>query len=161
MASRAPLEDPDTRDIGRAWRELRRAGGREPLRSYFYGRGGAVLEVGQADTLDLLAERGECRMADLADAMRVDASTATRAVDRLEGQALVERRRLESDGRVVVAALTDAGIVRQREMNARKLEVLTEVLGEFSGEDRAVLAELLRRFVDAVDRVGAGTISRA
>ena len=109
MVGRPPINDPDTRDIGRAWRELRRAGGREPLRSYFYGRGDDALEVGQADTLDLLAERGECRMADLADAMRVDASTATRAIDRLEAQALVERRRLETDGRVVVARLTDAG----------------------------------------------------
>src|SRR3954451_25371811 len=72
----------DEARIGAAWRELRRAS-TQALRPLLFGTGPDALELGQVGTLDLLALHGPVRMRDLAEALRVDASTATRAVARL------------------------------------------------------------------------------
>ena len=69
--------EEDAVRIGRAWRELRRGALSAEFRDRVYGAG---LDVGQADALELLVVGGGCRMAELAAALRVDASTATRAV---------------------------------------------------------------------------------
>jgi DNA-binding MarR family transcriptional regulator len=49
------------------------------------------------------------RMSDLASRVMIPASTLTRRLDRLVTDGLVERRRLETDSRVLLACLTKAG----------------------------------------------------
>ena len=61
------------------------------LRDHLFGAGEDALEPGQVDTLDLLVQQPAWRMTDLADALRVDPSTATRAVQRLVRAGLAER----------------------------------------------------------------------
>jgi DNA-binding MarR family transcriptional regulator len=56
-----------------------------------------------------LASRGPQRVADLAAALTVDRSTATRMCDRLVRKRLVARRRMTDDRRVVRISLTRAG----------------------------------------------------
>src|SRR6201994_3886472 len=56
-----------------------------------------------------LAARGPQRLADLADALRVDRSTATRMCDRLVRKRLVTRRRGSEDRRVVRVSLSAQG----------------------------------------------------
>ena len=87
------MSDPDevARRIGLAWRELRRGASMTVLREQFLGTGEDALEPGQMDTLDVLLSRESWRMGDLADALRVDPSTATRAVERLTRINLAER----------------------------------------------------------------------
>src|SRR5215210_2372965 len=94
------------RRVGTAWRELRRGAAMQRLRPLLYGDDPDSLDLGQVDTLDLLMERGECRMSDLAGALRVDASTATRAIDRLVTRGLVERSHPPEDRRTVVVQAT-------------------------------------------------------
>ena len=89
--------------IGTAWKELRRGAAMSILRDHMFGAGKDALEPGQVDTLDLLVQQPAWRMSDLADALRVDPSTATRAVQRLERSGLAERcpvgrRRPRRDG---------------------------------------------------------------
>jgi DNA-binding MarR family transcriptional regulator len=92
-------------------------------------------------------------MGDLAEALRVDPSTATRAIQRLEKLELAERTTLASDGRVVTVAVTSAGRARHNIITERRLKVMIKILSDFAPEDQAKLAQLLTQFVTSVDDV--------
>ena len=79
------------------------------LTNTFINSDAESIEQGQMDTLDLLALQPAWRMSELADALRVEPSTATRAVQRLVNAGLAERRQSTDDGRVVQVEITDAG----------------------------------------------------
>jgi len=136
--------------IGRSWVQIRRGAG-GALRDYLMGTGEEALEQGQMDSLDLLARRPSWRMSDLAEALRIDPSTATRAVQRLVTAGLAVRTPNEDDGRVVMVEITDAGRSRHADVNARRGLLMTHMLSAFTPEERPVLAEMLDRFVAAVD----------
>lgn len=140
------------RRIGRAWIEMRRGAGALALRAYLFGRE-TPLEQGQMDALDLLARRNDRPMKELAARLRVDPSTATRAVQRLEADGLVERFASPEDGRVVLVRITDDGARRHGDVAARRSTAMMHILSEFEPEDRAKLADLLERFVASVDGV--------
>jgi DNA-binding MarR family transcriptional regulator len=136
--------------IGRSWVQIRRGAG-GTLRDYLLGTGEEALEQGQMDSLDLLARRPSWRMSDLAEALRIDPSTATRAVQRLVSAGLAVRTPNEDDGRVVMVEITDAGRSRHADVNARRGLLMTHMLSAFTPEERPVLADMLDRFVAAVD----------
>jgi len=133
--------------IGVAVRELRR-GTAQDMRDRLYGD---VVDLAQADALEVLAMRRACKMSELAAELRVDASAATRTVRRLVDAGLVERSTPESDGRAVVVTLSDEGWRVCMELGARARTVMGEILDEFSQEEQEHLASLLERFVRAVD----------
>ena len=139
--------------IGNAWRELRRGAAGAALRSKLFGEGDSALDPGQVDTLDLLTEREHWRMGDLADALKVDPSTATRAVQRLEKLGLAERKALATDGRVVTVAVTPAGRDRHAIISERRMKAIIEILTDFTPAEQATMAELLDRFVVAIGNV--------
>lgn len=147
--------------IGVAWRELRRGASMGDFRAYLYGVGPDALDLGQVDTLDLLAQAESWRMRDLAAALRVDASTATRAVDRLVAFGLAERTRPASDARAVEVALTPAGRERHDALVQRRRQAMDRILATFAAEERAELADLLERLIAGVDafiaEVGPGS----
>ena len=137
--------------IGEAWRELRRGASMTRLKERFQSE--RSIEIGQLDALDLLVARGEAglRMGDLADALRVDASTATRAVDRLVQAGFAERTTDPEDGRRVLARVSDKGEALHRELAQGRRDMLERMLQGFSAEDRQRLADLMERFVHALD----------
>jgi DNA-binding MarR family transcriptional regulator len=137
--------------IGIAWTELRRASGMSSLREFLLGSGDDALEQGQVDTLDLLTTRPTWRMSDLAERLRVDPSTATRAVQRLVAVGLAERGTHDDDGRVVTVGITAAGRERHSVVVSRRFELMTHMMSAFSRREREVLADLLERFVAALD----------
>jgi len=148
------VNDPDTiRAIGWAWREVRRGAAGSALRGKLFGEGESALDPGQVDTLDLIVEREYWRMGDLAEALRVDPSTATRAIQRLEKLHLAERNTLVGDGRVVTVAVTPAGRSRHTIIAERRLKAIVEILSDFSPDEQTQFAELLERFVGAIDNV--------
>ncbi len=63
----------------------------------------------QYRALVALSEQGPCQLGDLAHAMGVGPSTATRMCDRLVRKGLIDRTRHEVDRREIVLSLTDAG----------------------------------------------------
>jgi DNA-binding MarR family transcriptional regulator len=133
--------------IGLAWRAMRRGASAAPLRDWLY----SGVEQGQMDTLDVLATQATWRMSEIAEALRVDPSTATRAVDRMEKLGFAERRPGKDDGRVVEVAITDTGRTIHREVATRRVELMTEVLSAYRKSELSVLADLLERFVTATD----------
>jgi DNA-binding MarR family transcriptional regulator len=160
MESSVDLHEREMYDIavriGASWVQIRRGASMGALREYLLGTGDEALEQGQMDSLDLLARQPSWRMSDLADALRIDPSTATRAVQRLVISGLAVRSAHDDDGRVVMVEITDAGRLRHADVNARRGQLMTHMLGAFAPEERPILADMLERFVSAVDEfVGA------
>lgn len=155
--SMVDLRDPDEADIAYrvalAWRELRRGAATSALRDHFYGADS--LEQGQIDTLDVLMTRPSWRMSELAEALHVDPSTATRAVQRLVNDGLAERRPCGNDGRVVLVAASAAGRKQHRAISKRRILALSRLLGAFDAAERRQLAHLLDRFVAELDALAA------
>src|SRR5687768_17535325 len=102
-----PSLGDDARRIGVAWRELRRGAAMNTLRPMMLGPYASVLDWGGLDTLDLLCQAEAHRMSELADVLRVDASTATRAIQRLVDMGFAERATDTSDRRSVVVRATE------------------------------------------------------
>jgi DNA-binding MarR family transcriptional regulator len=72
-------------------------------------------------------------------------------VQRLVGSGLAVRSTNDDDGRVVMVEITEAGRSRHADVNARRGQLMTHMLGAFTPEERPVLADMLERFVSAVD----------
>ena len=125
------------------------------FREQLLGTGTQALEPGQVDSLDLLVLRPAWRMTDLADALRVDPSTATRAVQRLVRANLARRVADPDDGRVVMVEATAEGRKRQQTIGRGRRAALSVMLSEFDRGEREQLAELMERFVTALDHFTA------
>ena len=147
--------EPEQREVaarvGRAWRELRRGASMSALMDYLFGKGDDSLESGQMDTLDLLVTRDAWRMGDLADGLRVDPSTATRAVQRLERVGLATRCVGTDDKRVVMVSATDRGRERHTEAMLRRMALIGQIMESYDEHEWRMLADLLERFVGALD----------
>jgi DNA-binding MarR family transcriptional regulator len=156
---RLDLRDPEQFDLavrfGMSWREMRRGAAAGALRDQLFGDGADALEAGQVDTLDLIVQRDEWRMSELAEALRVDPSTATRAVQRLVRSGLVERRTHVEDGRVVMVAATASGRSTFASLLKRRLNLVAVLLADFSPDEREQLTVLSARFVQAIDALVA------
>ena len=149
--SRNPPDREHARRIGRAWIELRRGAAASALRSYLFGTEKA-LEQGQMDALDLLTRR-ERPMKELAARLRVEPSTATRAVQRLEHDGLAERFTSPQDGRVVLVRITDEGRRRHDAVAERRSIAMMHILRVFAPRERAQLADRMDRLIDSIDDV--------
>jgi DNA-binding MarR family transcriptional regulator len=105
------------------------------------------------DVLDLLVQRTDWRMSELAVALRVDPSTVTRTLQRMEAAGLAQRRPpLSGDRRAVIVTPTTTGRERHAAVAARRATIITEILARFDGDDRSRLVELLERFIESADR---------
>jgi DNA-binding MarR family transcriptional regulator len=100
-----------------------------------------------------LATRGPQRVAELADVLGVERSTATRMCDRLVRKRLIHRRRDSRDRRAVQVALTADGCTLVDRVTHRRREEISRILGRLAPRDRAAVLRALRAFADA-----AGTV---
>ncbi len=126
------------------------------LIEHFFGVGEDALEIGQMDTLDLLVQQPRWRMGDLADALRVDPSTATRAVQRLEKFGLAHRSTGTDDKRVVMVSASDSGRARHAEAAARREELMQHIMSQYDPAEFEQLAVLMERFVQSLDAFVGG-----
>lgn len=141
--------------IGRAWRDLRRGATAGDIRDVIYGIGGSALDPGQMDALDLLVAVPSCRMSELAEHLRIDPSSATRAAQRLIKDNLAERVSHEGDGRVVAIAATERGRKIHEQVATRRREMLFDVLEGFEESEQHQFAEYLERFLHSIDLFAA------
>jgi DNA-binding MarR family transcriptional regulator len=146
-------DDPGRR-IALAWREMRRGSSTAQLRAQLTSPDGPSLEQAQLDALEILgSEQHGWRMTEFADAMRVEPSTATRAIDRLQRLGLAERSVDADDGRVVRVTLSTVGRRTQAQVRTRRAEWMERLLEPFTPAEREQLAGLLERFVNSIDRL--------
>ncbi len=96
---------------------------------------------------------GELRMSQVAETMLLSPSGASRLVDRLVADGLVERRACDSDGRAVHAQITERG--RERLAASRptyEAELRSAFTGQFSAAEYERLTELLLRLAPQCPR---------
>jgi DNA-binding MarR family transcriptional regulator len=103
--------------------------------------------------LIVLASRGPQRLADLATALAVDRSTATRMCDRLVRKHLVTRRRAQDDRRTVRVSLTPAGAELVAEVSRRRRAEIATIVERMPAADRDAVVVALRAFADAAGEV--------
>ena len=143
---------PDALRAAIAVREVRRATGTPRFRDSVFGELN-VLDIGQHDALEVIVSLDGARMSEVAQALRVDPSTATRAVARLETLGLVERRADPADGRSVVAVGTTEGVSLLERLRERGREALGRLYDRFDEDELSQLADLLERLVAGVDEL--------
>jgi DNA-binding MarR family transcriptional regulator len=97
-----------------------------------------------------LARSGPLSVAGLADQVGRDHTTISRQLAKLESLGLIARPVGGADRRVRAAALTRAGDKIVRAISAARRRLLSRALAKWTPEDRAALAKLNRRFVDAL-----------
>jgi DNA-binding MarR family transcriptional regulator len=136
-----------------AWRELRRGAGVSSLREHLYGSGDDALDPGQLDALEFVLQRGAWRMSELAAALYVDASTATRTIDRLVESGLVVRRPATEDARGIIVSATPKGRRQCARIQRGRTELMLTFLEDFDSDEAQVLATLMERLVASVNRV--------
>ena len=146
------IENTDKRpelQVAAALRDLRRAMAAANLRARVYGED---VDLRTIDTIDVLSAHGGLRVRELATALRVEQSTATRAVDRLEALGLAARADVEDDGRGVLVLLTAAGNDQHALFRRRRLELFERLLESFSRVEKERLVDSLDRLVAELDR---------
>jgi len=107
------------------------------------------LTLPQHKTLVVLAEQGPRHLADLAQALGVSPSTATRMCDRLVRKRLISRTRDEVDRREVDLALTNSGKALVDEISHRRKTEVRKLVGDVPKDERDRLISALRSVAEA------------
>ncbi|HET9721298.1 MAG TPA: MarR family transcriptional regulator [Solirubrobacteraceae bacterium] len=105
--------------------------------------------LAQHRVLSELAERGPQRVADLAEILNVDRSTATRMCDRLVRKQLVHRRRVSGDRRGVRIAVTSHGRDLVEAVADLRRDQASEMVRRLPDETREAALVALRAFAAA------------
>lgn len=111
------------------------------------------LSLPQYQLISALGDLSEARIGELAEAGGVAPPTATRMLDCLERDGIVERSPAPEDRRAVVVTLTSKGrklLQRKRAAVARKRRALFESL---SPEEREQAIALMDRLAEAIDEL--------
>jgi len=103
----------------------------------------------QFRTLVLLDARGRLSVAELADALGVVPSTASRMCDRLVTKGLIRRAASRSNRRQVMLNLSERGRALLAESTRQRKREIAELLSTISPTDQKRLARALRRLVEA------------
>lgn len=138
--------------LGWVWKEIRRGYANNAMRELIFESDKFSIEPGQFDTLEQLVFHESIRMGDLADALRIDPSTATRAVQRLIKDGLAEKMTHEGDGRVVFVGPTAHGQELYRWVVERRRNVVLAVMEELPENRRAEVVNALEEFSGAIDK---------
>lgn len=104
------------------------------------------VSISQYRALVLLASRGPQRPVDLAEALSIDPSTATRLCDRLVRKRLITRRRQEADRREVRLDLTPRGRRLVDSVTTRRRLEIEHVLEQVPAGERHGLARAFALF---------------
>jgi DNA-binding MarR family transcriptional regulator len=112
------------------------------------------ISMTQLHVLHLLDRHGEMAMSHLADMLDTSLSGATGLVDRIEERGYVERIRVPSDRRVVIARITDVGRQVLADVDTVQSEILERVLGRLDPGQLSRLAAAMSDLRTALDALG-------
>ncbi|MFH9861647.1 MarR family winged helix-turn-helix transcriptional regulator [Streptomyces sp. NPDC017202] len=100
--------------------------------------------------LNRLDKEGPMGVKALAASMGIDSSTVTRQVAPLVDTGLVKRTSHPEDGRAVVLQLSPRGLSRLDEVRSSRRQLMAELTGDWSPEEREAFCTLLTRFNTAL-----------
>lgn len=149
------------RQVGTAWREIRRGASAIRIKDMFYGAGPDGLDLALADALTVLCQSGPMRMGELAEALHITPASTTRAVNCLVDKGYAERVKDADDQRSIVVSATPDGTTRYLEIARRIQFGLVQILNEFDPDEQVLLADFLCRFVRSVETYVASEDARA
>jgi len=137
-------------DLTDAWRFIRRSSSAIVADAIADARRPG-LEAGDVDTLDQIAAvDGAAQMSDIAAGLRVDRSTATRAVGRLVAEGLADRTRDPSDARIIRVTLTAEGATLQEQLRESRLAFTMRLLEGFTSDEQQAIGRLLPMLANAI-----------
>jgi DNA-binding MarR family transcriptional regulator len=113
---------------------------------------GVNVERAGVVALATLADRGPLRLSELAAALQVDISTASRQVRKLEDAGLVDRTPDQLDRRASLLGLTEHGRASQGRLRAHWHRRMAHALDDFTPAEQAALAELVERLAAGLQR---------
>ena len=122
------------------------------------GLSGVEITLPQYRTLVILATRGPQRIVDLAGGLDVNASTASRMVDRLVRKKLVRRQRDEADRRAMTVGLTDKGSGLVSEATTHRRAEIQRILLDVPLAHRELLVEAMVAFAAAAGEPSGGDL---
>lgn len=114
---------------------------------------GVSLDRALFPLLVILGARGALGVAELADQVGRDHTTVSRQLAKLESLDLIERCESHADRRRKAARLTSGGKRVVQAITLARRRLLSKALANWSEADRAVLANLSRRFVDSLSEL--------
>ncbi len=114
---------------------------------------GEDVTLAQYRMLVVLAAHGPQRLVDVAAALGVDPSTATRMCDRLVRKSFISRRRASTDRRTVRVSIAPLGRDLVVEVTRNRRAELATILRRMSDQDRGEVLSALRAFGDAAGEV--------
>jgi DNA-binding MarR family transcriptional regulator len=115
----------------------------------------------QAETLQLIADRGAVSTSALASLLGIDPSTASRNLAGLQKAGLITRRKAMEDGRQTDVRLTPKGKRAAESANASSAQALSTVLEKINRGDRQKVVEALDALAKVMDGSGAKRSSSA
>ncbi len=105
----------------------------------------------QAETLQLIAERGAVSTSTLATLLGIDPSTASRNLAGLQDAGLVTRKKATDDGRQTDVRLTPKGKRAADAVAASSAQALSNVLEKINRGDRQKVLDALDALAKAID----------
>jgi DNA-binding MarR family transcriptional regulator len=97
---------------------------------------GDSVEPSQASLLYVLTTHGAMRLGDLAETLRLDASTVSRHVHQLGERGLIDREPDPEDGRARIIAISPAGRAALTHTFDQRRAFITEAMSDWSCADR-------------------------
>jgi DNA-binding MarR family transcriptional regulator len=119
------------------------------------GHGRDQVEISTVLVVDAVARfdpGGDCSVGDVAGALQVVHSTASRLVERAVRTGMVHRGRSRSDPRRTVLSLTAAGQRLQRDAVDFRTGRLDALLAEWAADDVTTFTDLMERFARCAHR---------
>ena len=111
---------------------------------------GDGVDPAQAAILYRLKCHGPARLGDLAEAMRLDASTVSRHVQQLGEQGFIDRDPDPEDGRARIIAISDAGRSALKRTFDQRRAVISDAMTDWSDADRERLRHDIIRLTSAL-----------
>jgi DNA-binding MarR family transcriptional regulator len=111
------------------------------------------LTQAQIRALFTIDVKGEATAGDLAKAAELSPASVSTMLDTLERDGIVERRRSESDRRVVVVTLTESGRALLNEKRERWRARVREALAGVSDEHLTATADVMHRMAAMLDEL--------
>lgn len=108
--------------------------------------------------LRIVNRRGPISIGELAELLGITASSTTTACKRLEQMALLQRQRQSDDERVVLVALTPAGLARVEQWHQRQRELLAQLVAVLEPGEQDQMQQLLARILDAAGERGLAAL---
>ena len=156
-AARRRLEGLDA-----ALLELRALVARPGYRRRLLGPLGRRIELSTVRLLQAVDRADEPpSIGEVAAALDVDPSTASRLVEQRVGEGLLERHRCPEDGRRTTLHLTDGGRALLDELKDARHDLLAEITGSWDVVDVEALETLMARLADGFARLEARATASA